>query len=124
MRLEMVDGNEWLAGRQRETLAGHEPDQHAPDQPWPGGGGDAVDLAWAPRLRAKRAGDQPVDDLDMGARGDLGNDAAIGGMRRDLAENLVGENAPVAVGPQFDHRRRGLVAGGLNSQNAHRLLDG
>ena len=120
MRLEMVDGEERLAGRQRHALAGHQADQHAADQARAGRRGDAVELR--PRLRPavrERASDQPVDDLDMGARGDLRHDAAIGRVGGDLAHHLVGENLARAVGAQPHHRRRGLVAGGFDSQDPH-----
>ena len=42
----------------------------------------------------------------MGARGDLGDDAAIGLVRRILADDGLGEDPPVAG----DHRRRAVVA--------------
>ena len=43
VRLEMVDGDERLAGRQRHALARHQPDQHAADQARPRRRGDAVE---------------------------------------------------------------------------------
>ena len=70
----------------------------------------------------QRAGDQPIDDLDMGARGDLGHHAAISGMGGDLAHHLVGEDFAGPVAAQPHHRRGGLVAGGFDPQNAHPAL--
>ena len=57
----------------------------------------------------------------MSAGGDLGHDAAIGGVRGDLAHHLVGEDFAGAVGTQAHHRRRRLVASRLKSQNPHAL---
>ena len=51
----------------------------------------------------------------MGARRDLRHDAAEGRMGRDLTHHLVGENLARAVGPEPHHRRRRLVAGGLDA---------
>ena len=55
----------------------------------------------------------------MGARGDLGHDAAIGPVRRLLAGQPVGEDAPV----RRDQGRRGLVAARFDAEDqAHRGL--
>ena len=45
MAFEMVDRDQRLARRQRQPLAGEQPDHHPADQPRPGGRGDRVDLA-------------------------------------------------------------------------------
>jgi hypothetical protein len=64
----------------------------------------------------------PVEHLDMGAGGDLGHDAAIGRVLGDLAHRPVGENLARAVRCRMlDDGGGGFVAGGLDSQNAHRL---
>ena len=55
----------------------------------------------------------------MGARGDLRHDAAIGGVRGDLAHHLVGENIAAALRAQAHDRRRGLVASRFDSKHAH-----
>ncbi len=55
----------------------------------------------------------------MGARRNLGHNAAERRMRGDLTHHLVGEDFARAIGPQPHHRRRRLVAGGFNAQNAH-----
>ncbi len=123
VRLEMIDGEERLAGRQRDPLAGHQADQHAADQAGSRGGGDAVEVARAHPGAAQRADDEAVDDFDMGARRDLRHDAAIGRMGGDLAHHFVGEDFAGAVGPQPHHRRRRFVAGGLDSQYAHRRFE-
>ena len=63
--------------------------------------------------------DQARQDLDMGARGDLGDDAAIGPVRRLLPGEAVGEDAPVGG----DQRRRRLVAARFDAEDqAHRGL--
>ena len=40
----MVDGDQRLSARQRQRLAGDQPDHDAADQARPGGGGDRVDV--------------------------------------------------------------------------------
>ena len=44
MRLEMIDGDEGLAARQRQRLARHEPDEHAADEARARRGRDAVEV--------------------------------------------------------------------------------
>ena len=92
VRLEVIDGDERLAARQRHALGRHQPDQHAADEAGTRRRRDAVEVlgcdSCARRARARSA----VDDLDMGARRNLGDNAAKGGMRGDLAHHLVGEN--------------------------------
>ena len=119
VRLEVVDGDERLAARQRHALARHQPDQHAADEARTRRGRHAVEVLgrdFGPRERAR---DQEVDDLDMGARRNLRHDAAERRVRGDLAHQLVGEDFARAIGPQPHHRRRRLVAGGLDAKNAH-----
>ena len=62
--------------------------------------------SWRPSGLRQGAGDQHVDDLDMGARGDLRHHAAIGRMGGDLAHHLVGENLARAVGRSRTTRPR------------------
>ena len=119
VRLEVVDRRERLARRQRDSLAGHQADQHAADQAGSGRGGHAVEVVGRELRPLQRARDELVDDLDMGSRGDFRNDAAIGGMRGDLAHHLVGEDFARAVGPQPHDGGCGFVAGRLNAKNAH-----
>ena len=59
-----------------------------------------------------------VDGFDMGASGDLGNNATVGGMNIDLRNDDIGKNA-VAI---FDDGRCGFVTRTLNSKNAHIFL--
>ena len=119
MRLKVVDGDEGLAARQRHALARHQPDEHAADEARTRRGRHAVQVPGRDFGPLERAGDEQVDDLDMGARRNLGHDAAERRMRGDLAHHLVGQNFACAVGPQPHHRRRSLVAGRLNAKNAH-----
>ena len=95
------------------------PTSTPPIRSGPRRGGDAVEFARADVRALQRAADQRVDDFDVGARRDFGDDAAIGGMRGDLADQLVGENFAGPVRPQPDDGGGGLVASGLDSQNAH-----
>ena len=85
MSLKVIDRDEGLSHRQRQRLGGCQPDNHAADQPRPGGGGDSVDIAQIDPRGLQRPRHQPVDHVDMGPCGDLRDDPAISGMRRDLA---------------------------------------
>ena len=119
MAFEMVDRDQRLARRQRQPLGGDQADHHAADQPRPGGRGDRVDLAERDTRLGQRFLDQARQDLDMGARRDLRNDAAKGAMRRFLPGETMGEDAPVRA----DQGRRRLVAARFDAEDqAHRRL--
>ena len=67
----------------------------------------------------ERAGDQSVDDLHMGPRGDLRHHAAIARVFGDLAQHLVGQDFAASVEAAADNGGGGLVAGRLDAENAH-----
>ena len=125
---EMVDGEERLVVREGHRLGGHDAHHHAADQARPAGRGDAVEVAeLEPRL-GERLGHQPVDPLEMGARGDLRHHAAEAAMLGQLAVDDVGEDAPdrrIArriVRRRLDHGDRRLVAARFDTQDAHARL--
>ena len=104
---------------QRDRLGGGEPDDDAADQAGAGGGGDAVEVAEAHIGLDHRLGDDVVEHLDMGARGDLRHDAAKGRVLVDLRQHDVGQDLAVTVVGALDHRRGRLVAGRLDAENEH-----
>ena len=65
------------------------------------------------RFRHRRLDDRH-DRLEVVARGELRHDAAVGGVDRGLARDDVREDAPAVL----DDRGRGLVAGGLDAEDA------
>ena len=113
MAFEMIDRDQRLARRQRQTLAGEQADHHPANQPRTGGRGDRIDLADVDAGFVQHLADQAGQDLDMGAGGDFGDNAAVRLVRRVLADHRLGENAPVA-GHQRD---RAVVARGFESED-------
>jgi hypothetical protein len=76
VRFEMVHRHQRLLVDQRDGLGGGEPDDHAADQAGAGRGRDPVEgLKWKLGL-AHCLGNDVVERLDRGARGDLRHDAA------------------------------------------------
>src|SRR5262249_36486619 len=63
-------------------------------------------------------GDDHVDHFDMRARRDLGNHAAVFGMRR-LRQHHVGDDLSGAVVVAPHHRSGALVARRLDAENQH-----
>ena len=55
--------------------------------------GDAVDLLPAEARLGERLGDETIEQLNMGARRDLGHHAAELGMQRKLRPHQIGENS-------------------------------
>ena len=122
MRLQVIDRDQRLLGYERDRLGGGEPDDHAADQPGPGGGRDPVELGEAHAGCGHRLGDDQVERFDMGARGDLRHHPAEGGVCLDLREHHVGaDDARPGVRP-LHHCRRGLIAGRLDAEHEHRGL--
>ncbi len=98
-----------------DRLGRHDADDDAADQAGTAGGGDAGELAPADARLPHRAGDQSIEVLQMGARGDLRHHAAIRAMFLELRQHEVAEDAPVGG----DNRRRRLVATRLDAENDH-----
>ena len=92
VRLQMIDRDERLSGRQRNALPCHQSDQDPADEARTRRCGDAVEVLRRKARFGQRAADERVDDLDMGARGDLRHDAAEGGVSRDLTHHFVGKD--------------------------------
>ena len=117
MAFEMVDRLQRLAGRGGQRLGRHQPDDQPADQAGAGRGGDGVDIGERDAGIVKRRLDDAVERLDMGARGDLGNDAAECRMLLDLAEHDVGQDLRPAAVVQRDDGCGGLVAAGLDAEH-------
>ena len=117
MAFEMIDRDQRLARGVRQRLAGDQPDHHPPISPGPAVAAIASTSASVTPASASAARDQRLQHLDMRARRDLRHDAAIGRVRRFLPGQPVRQDAPVAG----DQRRRGLVAGGFEAEDQHRL---
>ena len=100
VRFEMVHGDEGQPARKGDGLAGGDADDQPADQPRPRRGGDAVDLVEAETSFGQRLGDQNIEQLDMGARGDLRHDAAELGVKRKLRAHRIGEDDALAVSPR------------------------
>ena len=92
VRLEVVDGDERLAARQRHALARHQPNKHAADEARTGRGRHAVEILGCDFRPRERPRDQEVDDLDMGARRNFRHNPAERRVRGDLTHQLVGED--------------------------------
>jgi hydroxymethylbilane synthase len=87
--------------------------------PGPAADGDPVDLGQGDAGVRQRPGDEAVDDLDVGTRGDLRHHAAVGRMLGDLAQDLVREDVAATVAAEGHHGGGGFVAGRLDAEDAH-----
>ncbi len=71
MRFQMVHSHQRLAERQSQRLAGREPHQHPADQARSSRCRDAIEVRHGDARLVEGIVDHPVEDLDMGARGNL-----------------------------------------------------
>ena len=113
MAFEMIDRDQRLAGSEREPLAGEERDHHSADQPRPRGRGYRIDIVDRQLGVIEHALNQRRQDLDVGARRDLRNDAAVRLVRLRLPDDGLRKNAPVAG----DQRRGAVVARGFKTED-------
>ena len=86
-----------FAGRRRDGLAHGRADHDAADQTGAGRGRNAVEIAEAQAGRRHGPADQPVQMVEMGARGDLRHDAFIGPVVLDLGQQRFRQNFRRAV---------------------------
>ena len=93
-------------------------DKKGADEAWSMSDGNGVNVGPIELSVSEGLVKDGVDGFDMGTSGNLGNNAAVGGMNIDLRNDDVGKNA-VAI---FDDGRCGFVTRTLNSKNAHILL--
>ena len=83
-----------------------------PARPGPARDRDGVDGVPAAGHGRERGVDDGGEPLEVGARGQLGDDTAVDGVQGDLRRHHRRTDL-AAVG---EHRRRGLVAGGLDGE--------
>ena len=109
---EVRDADDRKPAGQRGAGGVHGADDQASGEPGTSGHGDGVDGVPAAGDRRKRGLDDGGEPLEVGARGQLGDDTAVdrvqGNLRRHHRRTHV-----TAVGK---HRRCGLVAGGFDGQ--------
>ena len=104
---------------QRDRLGGGQPDDDAADQSGPGRGRDAVDGVEVLAGVLHGLGDDAVERLDMGARGDFRHHAAERRMFVGLRQHDVGQDLARPVAGALDHGRGRLVACRLDSEYKH-----
>jgi len=122
MGLEMVHRDQRRVMHHRDRLRRGQAHDHAADQAGARRGGDRRKLRKANFRFLHGAGDDAVEQIDMGARRDFRNHAAEGGMLLDLRADDVGQNPAAAVAPALDHGGCGFIAGGFDAQYQHRRV--
>jgi len=129
MRFEMIDGEEGLVVGEGQRLGRHHPHHYTADQAGPAGGGNAVELGEIEAGDGQGVLDQPVDALEMGARGDFRHHAAEAAMLGQLAINHIGQDLAersiargAADGWRFDDGDGRFVAACFNSHHTHACL--
>jgi hypothetical protein len=112
VRLDVVYPDERQAARPGQRLRRRDPDEQRADQPGLGRHRDRVEPLEADPGLLERGVDHREDLLEVRSAGDLGDDAAVGGVEARLAVDHRGEDLP----PAADDGGRGFVAGGLDAE--------
>ena len=116
--LEVVHPDERNAEYGGDRLRLGDADEERPDQARSDRRSDRIDIPEREVCIAKRLADSGGQCLDVGARRDLGNDAAVLAVEIDLADDHVAED----VAPALDHGRGGFVARRLDRENERVLV--
>ena len=90
VRLEMIDCEKWLAGGERQGLAGRRADNQPADQTGTRCGGDAREVVQPDLRLCQGSADQLIETLGVGTSGNLRNDPAIDRVLVELREHDVG----------------------------------
>ncbi len=115
--LDVVDADERLSAGVRERLRVADADEQRADEPRSARDGDSVDLVDRDARLVERLVDDRADLLEVLARRDLGHDAPVDAVRRDLRRDDVRANMAAVL----DDGRRGLIARRLDAEHqAHR----
>jgi hypothetical protein len=109
--LQVIHRRERQPPRGGEGLGGGEPHQQRPHQPGSARDGHQADVIERDPGLLQRARDHEVDELQMLARGDLGNDAA------KTIVHLRGDRIRAHGAPAVDDRRARIVTAGLDRED-------
>ena len=109
---QVVDGVERLAERQRERLGGADADHEGSGEARAARDGDRVDLGECDPGLGERGIQRRAQRLEVGAGGDLGDDAAVAGVLVHRAGDRVGQQ----LGAAHD-ADAGLVAARLDAEH-------
>ena len=118
VRFEMMGRVKRNVVKNGGSAGGEGADKKGADEAWGMSDGNGVNVGPIELSVSEGLVKDGVDGFDMRTSGNLGNNAAVGGMNIDLRNDDVGKNA-VAI---FDDGRCGFVTRTLNSKNAHILL--
>ena len=112
VRLDVMDGHQRLPVHPGPTLGRGDTHEQRPDQARLGGDGDGIDVRRAHAGLVKRLVDDRQDLLEVGAAGELGDDAAVERVHGRLAVDDGGEDVSAAA----DDGCCGFVAGAFDAE--------
>jgi hypothetical protein len=109
--LQVVDRDQRQPPRGGDRLGGADPDQEGADQPRPDRDRDRLDLLQPHPGLAQRRLDHRRGQFEVLSRGDLGDDAAEGGVLGLRGDQVDDDPRPIEDGGA------GVVAGGLDRED-------
>ena len=108
---QVMHRHQRLVCRIGQPLGKVDADQHRADQPRRKGHGHSVHIADRHARIGKRLVHGGADIFRMAAAGDLRHNTAVEGLLPDAGGDHIGDDLPAIL----HDRRRGLIAGGLDS---------
>ena len=114
MRFQVVDADQRQAAAQRQPFGGVHPDHQRAGQAWAARHGNRIHVPQIQMRLLERRLDDRVDRADVLARGHLRENPAELGVQIHLGGHRIRQDQA----PVLDDRGGGLIAGGLDPQDA------
>ena len=117
MTVEVVDAHQGKIACEGYGFCEGQPDEKRSGEAGPLRDGDGVYPGKVASRLLERSAHDRIDHLDVASRGQLRHDASVEAVNIHLRGDAVGKDA----GPVLDDGRGGLVAGSLDSEDAHSM---
>src|SRR6516162_6141095 len=122
VRLEMVYRNEGQIARDCDGLAGGDTDDETADQAWARRRANPVYRLPVDASRGQTFGDEEIEELYMGTRGNLRHHAAELGMERELGADQIGQDGAFTTRVAAHQGGGGFIAARFDAEDGELAL--
>ncbi len=114
---QMVDRIKRLAGRLGNRFAGHQTDDQATDQTWPGGGGDGINIGQGHACLLERFLDKRVERFNVSTCSNFRHHTAISAVFVELRQNDIRNDLSTPVGMANHYGCSGFITARLYAKD-------